>query len=355
VVIAHLRGSFKQVAGASFSFALLLSAGVGTAQAQQLNAAPDGQQFQNQSAATQSDFMGTFGPSCAAQEWVWQHTLAVDPESFSGDPASDGQTFGDQDDDDVQLPFVALFGPRASAEWVTEHNALLGHKILLGTSPVPCPPSKNVAPPAIGPKHLADAVEAADQGDLADTLELFAGFKTIWTAAKPNVMAQSPTLAQTVQDALDKVNALLGDPKAPVPAQKDYDAALKALLRAVNDANSAIAHGTASAGPAAPAGAAAAVAVPQIKAGNLGQSVDAAGKGDLATTRKEFGEFQDDWAAVSDAWHAADDTTADKIDAAIAQLKAVIGDPSQNPPQSQYQPLIQNLQTLVQNANTLAH
>ena len=68
---------------------------------------------------------------------------AVDPDSFGGAPANDGQKFADQDDDDVQQPFVALFATQANTEWVTEHNAVIAHRILLGNvAPMPCPPSK---------------------------------------------------------------------------------------------------------------------------------------------------------------------------------------------------------------------
>jgi hypothetical protein len=94
---------------------------------------------------------------------------------------------------------------------------------------------------------------------------------------------------------------------------------------------------------------------PNIKTGNLGEAVDWAGKGDLANTRKEFGEFLDNWGDVSDAWHAANPVSANAIDSAIAQLKGVIGDTSQAPAQSQYQPLAQNLLKAVQDANSQVH
>ena len=349
MVTTHQRASLRIITCLSLVGALTV--GGGAAHAQQVNAAPDGQQFRNQSAATQADFLGTFGTSCAQQEWVWQHTLAVNPDTFDGPPAIDGQRFGAQDDDDVQLPFVALFGPQASTAWVTEHNALVAHKVLLSSMPVPCPPAKTTVVDAIGTTHLADAVEAADAKDLADSIELFKGFNVLWAAAKPKVQAQSAPLAQTVQTAVDQVNALIGDPNAPAASQSQYAAALADLLKTVKSANFAIAHGNAQAGVAGSPGAA---ALPAIRAGNLGQAVDAATSGDLANTRKEFGEFQDDWGRVSDAWHAGNASVASGIDAAITQLKGVIGDTSQSPAQAQYQPIIQNLQKLVQDANANA-
>ncbi len=225
----------------SLGLGVVLTVGIGAsaASAQELTNPPDGQQFQNQSAATQRDFMATFGQSCAQREWVWQHSLAIDPDSFSGDPASDGQAFGDQDDS-VQLAFVAWFGPQAGAEWVAEHNAVVAHKVLLGnTAPVPCPPAVSSAPTElIGTRHLSDAVDAAQSGDLTAAASLFDGFKGVWTAAKPKVASQSPTQAQSVQTAVDQVNALLGASNA----QAQVLPALQNLLKVVTDTNASAGH-----------------------------------------------------------------------------------------------------------------
>jgi hypothetical protein len=346
MVIAHWRGSFRLVSGASFVFCLVV--GTGSAQAQQLNAAPDGQQFQSQSAATQRDFVGTFGQSCAQKAWVWQHMLEVNADSFNGDPASDGQTFGDQDDD-IQRAFVAWFGLQASDQWVAEHNAIVAHHVLLGdVAPVPCPPAASpVSTDVIGTQHLSDAVDAAKNGDNADAADLFDAFKALWTNVKPQVTKQSPTVAQNVQSAVDQVNALVGQSNVSAQVQP----ALRNLMQVVTDANTSLAGG----GPAAAtATGGAAVAPPQISPGNLGEAVDWASQANLAKMRDEFGQFQTDWSKVSTAWHTANPSTADGIDAAIAQLNSVIGDPSQSPPQSQYQPLVLALQKLVLDANASA-
>jgi hypothetical protein len=207
--------------------------------------APDGQQFESQSARTRGDFTATFGASCAQQEWVWQHSVVVDADNMlDGPPASDGQTLAAQDDD-VQLAFVALFGPQATAEWNAEHNAVVAHHVLLGAvAPVPCPPARVTASPnAIGTTHLADAVNAAKNSDLGGAFIGFNAFKVIWAAAKPNVTKQSASAAQDVQSAVDQVNALLGDPKAPAPAQAQYYSALQNLLVVVRAANTAVAGG----------------------------------------------------------------------------------------------------------------
>jgi hypothetical protein len=330
-----------------------LGAAPGVAVAQELTGAPDGQQFQKQSSSTQNAFMATFGQSCAQQEWVWQHTLAVAPDTFGGDRASDGQSFGDQDDD-VQLAFVALFGTHANAEWLAEHNSVVAHKVLLGSvAPIPCPPAKSAVGPTdpIGVQHLSDAVDAAKKGDLGGATDGFAAFKVIWAAAKPKVTGQSAATAQSVQTAVDQVSALAGTSSG----QAQVYAALQNLLKVARSANATLANGAAAPPTTAVAPSDATAAGPAIKTGNLGEAVDWAGKGDLANTRKEFGEFQDDWSNVTDAWHAINPAAANAIDAAIARLQGVIGDTSQSPAQSQYQPLAQNLLKAVQDANSLVH
>src|ERR1700674_3076349 len=87
MVITHRRASLRIIS--CLSLVAALTVGGGAAHAQQLSAAPDGQQFRSKSAATQRDFVGAFGQSCAPQEWVWQHSLAVNADDFNGDPAAD--------------------------------------------------------------------------------------------------------------------------------------------------------------------------------------------------------------------------------------------------------------------------
>jgi hypothetical protein len=238
MLITHRPASLRIIS--CLSLVVELTVGGGAAHAQQLSAAPDGQQFQNQSAATQRDFVGTFGQSCAPREWVWQHSLAVNPDDFNGDLAADGQSFGNQDDD-IQRAFVAWFGLQASMEWVAEHNSIVGHKVLLGNiAPVPCPPAAAPITAAyqIATRHLADAVNAAKAGDNASAADLFDGFQSIWTAAKPALTQKSPEQAQAVQTAFDQVTALKG--KSGVQTQ--VLPALQNLLKVVNDANASVGH-----------------------------------------------------------------------------------------------------------------
>jgi hypothetical protein len=347
--------------------ALLVSliAGAGPVHAQPALPASDGQLFQNQSRTTQDVFTATFGSSCAAQEWMWQHSLAVDADDMlEGPAASDGQALIGQDDD-IQLVFVALFGPEANAEWVAERNAFLGHKVLLNTvAPVPCPAAKNSRPQlAIGTSHLGEAVEAAQDGKLDEAVPNFQAFGTIWNLAKADVTRQAPVQAQAVQTAFDQANALLGDPKQPSPPQAQYYPALQALQRAVRTANTAVAGGGAPAAggavaatgaAAAPVAAAAASAAPapQIPARDLGQAVDYASKSDLANARKEFGEFDESWQQIEDDVKAASPAAYASVDDALDDVADLFGDATKTPAQSAYYPALQKLQKAVMDANT---
>jgi hypothetical protein len=333
--------------------ALLVSliAGAGPVHAQPVPvpvpaAAPDGALFQSQSKSTQDAFTAIFGSTCGAQEWLWQHSLAVDADDMlTGPAASDGQTLAGQDDD-IQLVFVAGFGPMANAEWVAERNAFLAHKVLLNTvAPVPCPAAQSSRPQeVIGTSHLSEAVESAREGDIDEVLENFLAFGNIWNTTKADVVKGAPTQAQAVQTAFDQANALLGDPKQPAPPQAQYSPALQALLRAVRTANTTLAGGAAPAAAAGPA--------PQIRGGDLGEAVDAAGKSDLTVARREFGEFDEDWDKIEDSLEASAPAVHASVDAAVDQVSDLIGDASKSPPQSQYYPALQNLQKVVQDANT---
>lgn len=217
--------------------------GPGHALAQQTGPAPDGLTFESQSARTRQDFTGTFGPGCAAQAWVWQHTLALDPDMLDGPAASDGLKLVDQDDD-LQLAFVAHFGLQANAEWVAERNAFLAHKVLLNNvAPMPCPPARPARPTdVIATGHLANAVAAARDGEFDETLGNLLAFRTIWGTVKADVVKRAPAAAQSVQTALDQAVALLGDPKAPEPAQDQYYPAMQNLRKVVQDANTLLGH-----------------------------------------------------------------------------------------------------------------
>src|SRR5437899_2382644 len=104
-------GQGRRRLGAVFGVALGVTLAVqpGLAVAQAVRSAPDGQSLDAQSQPTRQVFEAIYGPTCAAQEWIWQHTLALDTSVLDGPAASDGQQLGDQDDD-VQLAFVAVWG-----------------------------------------------------------------------------------------------------------------------------------------------------------------------------------------------------------------------------------------------------
>src|SRR5262245_54558832 len=89
-----------------------LLAGASPVLAEEPGTAADGLTFASQSAQTKNEFTSTFGSNCAAQEWAWQHSLTVeDSDLLDGPAAADGQSLAAQDDD-IQIMFVAWFGPK---------------------------------------------------------------------------------------------------------------------------------------------------------------------------------------------------------------------------------------------------
>jgi hypothetical protein len=100
----------------------------------------------------------------------------------------------------------------------------------------------------------------------------------------------------------------------------------------------------ATAAPAAP------VAGPaKIRTGNLGESVDGAGDGNLATARSEFGQFQSDWKSVADAVRRQQADVADQVENAIAAVQTIFA--ASAPAKEEYFPALQNLQQVVEDAN----
>ena len=126
----------------------------GHALAQAARSAPDGQSLDTQSQRTRQVFEAMYAPTCAAQEWIWQHTLALDTSMLEGPVASDGQQLEDQDDD-VQLAFVAVWGMAAPSEWVAEHNAIVAHRVLPApVAPIACPAARPSHGLKIGRAHV---------------------------------------------------------------------------------------------------------------------------------------------------------------------------------------------------------
>src|SRR5262249_9144411 len=158
--------------------------------------------------------------------------------------------------------------------------------------------------PAIGtlriaPTDLGQAVTWASQGNLAKTHDEFDQFRDDWSLVQGAVRQTAPAIADGVDQATAKVTAIVSNSNNPNPSQSEYYPALQALQQTVRDANRQLAQLG-----AAPAAAPNAGAPVTIRAGNLGQSVNAAGAGDLANAKKEYAEFQDDWGRVSDAVRA---------------------------------------------------
>jgi hypothetical protein len=225
-------------ARAPFGLGLLLSLTLapGAASAQQVSVASDGQTFQTQSQRTQQTFTDTFGASCAAQEWVWQHSAVVDDTFLSGPPAKDGQALASQDDD-ARIAFVAVWGRMAVDEWLAEHNAIVAHRVLPApVGPVPCPATRTTRQ-AIETAHLDEAIASARNGNLPDAHGALNKFRDVWTTTRDDIRKKSPVVAETVQTAYDQAAAIISDPKAPVPTQSQYQPALENLLKVVQNAD----------------------------------------------------------------------------------------------------------------------
>jgi hypothetical protein len=179
-----------------------------------------------------------YGPTCAPREWVWQHTLTIDSSLLEGPPAADGQHLEDQDDD-VQRTFVAVWGPAAAAaEWVAEHNAIVAHRVLPApVGQIPCPAARSARGVAIDPAHLEHAVAAARAGDLPEAHGSLNEFRDLWTTSRADIRALSPVVADAVQAAYDQAAAVIADPRRPTPQQSEYLPVLQNLLDVVQRAN----------------------------------------------------------------------------------------------------------------------
>jgi hypothetical protein len=206
----------------------------------------------------------------------------------------------------------------------------------------------NALAPAIGtlriaPTDLGQSVTWASQGNLAKAHDEFDQFRDDWSLVQVAVRQAAPPIADGIDQATAKVTAIISNPNNTNPPQSEYYPALQALQQTVLDANKQLALlGAPEAAPEA--------GVPvTIKAGNLGQSVTAAGAGDLANAKKEYGEFQDDWSAVKDAVRARSGAMADRIEAANTKAGNEL---KEDPPtQSQYFEALQTLQQAVLDAN----
>jgi hypothetical protein len=184
-----------------------------------------------------------YGSACAEQEWVWQHDLAVSGLSLDGPPASDGQTLSTQDDD-VQLLFVAVWGPAAVNEWLAEHDAVLARHVLPApVARVPCPAARAVIANALATDHLVDAVAAAGNGNLSEAHGNLNQFRDVWNTTKADIRKLSPTVADAVQAAYDQAAAVISDPSRAAPTQAESLPVLQNLLKAVQNANADLREG----------------------------------------------------------------------------------------------------------------
>jgi hypothetical protein len=341
------------VSGSALVLSVLLAPGV--ANAQQLPRASDGQTFESQSPDAQALFLSMYGPGCAAQEWVWQHDLAIGAleDAYRARAATDGQTLKDQNTR-TQLMFTAVWGPMAVAQWVAEHNAVVARRVLLSNvGQVPCPAARVVQSFAINPAHIDAAVEEAEGAELDEAHEEFREFRALWMVARNGIRQRAPALADEIQAAVDQATAIIANPAVPNPPQSQYLPALENLLRLVQTANAQLA-GSAAAGPTAAPGPDAApppVAALQIRARAVGEAVEAAEANNINDARDEFAEFQRDWAAVKDEVVRRAPSVAARVDAAIAQTSPALGTGTPAPPQAQYLAALEALLQVVEAAN----
>jgi hypothetical protein len=190
---------------------------------------------------------------------------------------------------------------------------------------------------------LAQSVNWASQANLARAHDEFSQFQDDWSLVKDAVRQQAPALADSVEAAAAVVQGIVANPVNPTPAQSDYFPALQTLLSVVNDANTTLAS-------MAPAGASPAPPAPvNIRAGNLGESVDWAGQANLPRARDEFSQFQADWASVQDAVRHQAPDVADAVEDAIARVQSILA--ASAPDKTEYFPALQNLQQVVDDAN----
>ena len=191
---------------------------------------------------------------------------------------------------------------------------------------------------------LAQSVNWASQANLPRAHDEFSQFQDDWSLVKDAVRQQAPALADSVEAATGVVQGIVANPANPTPAQTDYFPALQTLLSVVNDANTSLASmsptGGGSPAPAGPA---------HIRPGNLGESVDWAGQGNLPRARSELDQFQEDWASVKDAVRHQAPDVADAVEDAISKVTSILA--ASAPDKTEYFPALQNLQQVVDDAN----
>jgi hypothetical protein len=197
----------------------------------------------------------------------------------------------------------------------------------------------------INAANLGQSVTWASQANLARAHDEYGQFRDDWSLVRNAVRQVALPAADMVDDANAQVQAIVADPARPSPDQSEYLPVLQHLQQVVADVNSQLAKLAPSAAPDAAAAAGPIV----IRPSNLGESVDWAGQGNLASAKSEFSQFQEDWASVKSAVRQKSPDIADQIDAAIAQVQTIVA--ASTPPKEQYFPALQDLQKLVEDAN----
>jgi hypothetical protein len=233
------------------------------------------------------------------------------------------------------------------------HAAALGAvvvPVLLPSSAFAQPVVPPIAPPKpasaraanailISTGDLNEAVNWARQSDLTDAVTSFNLFKDDWNVVDDDVRAQSDSIADSVDGAIADLQTVLDAGATPAPSV--YFPLFQKLASVVEDANVQL-------GQIAPT-----TAALKITTTDLAQSVNWASQGNLAKAHDEFGQFQDDWSLVKDAVRQQAAPLADGVEAATANVAAIISNPANpTPAQADYYPALQTLLQVVNDINS---
>lgn len=89
----------------------------------------------------------------------------------------------------------------------------------------------------INPANLGQSVTWAIQANLARAHDEYGQFRDDWSLVRDAVRQQALSVADMVDDASARVQAIVSDPARPSPAQSEYLPALQYLQQVVEDAN----------------------------------------------------------------------------------------------------------------------
>jgi hypothetical protein len=159
-------------------------------------AARDGRTMNDEPLAVRQLFAQVHGQT-APQQWQREHNIAIRRDLPQ---ASDGRTI-QSEPTATRAGFVAIWGGDAPAKWAVLHSYDLGKGIILAS-------------------ELEEAIEAAEDGDLAQAQAEYRSFAATWEADhEPYVREKLPDVALALGAKVRAVTAVLITPPNPVRAQ----------------------------------------------------------------------------------------------------------------------------------------